>query len=55
VFEFDGDVFADIDVNSLSMMSFKKQLESLASVIYVYSVEAAFADSSSQSIFTGDA
>lgn len=55
MFEFDGDVFAGIDVNSLSMMSFKEQLGPPASVTYVYSAEAASADPPSQPIFTGDA
>ena len=55
MFEFDGDMFARIDVDSLCVMSLMKQLGPPASVTYVHSTEAAPTDPPSQPIFTSDA
>lgn len=44
MFEFDGDIIAGIDVDSLCVMSLMKQLGLLASVTYIHSTEAAPTD-----------
>ena len=53
MFEFDGDIFARIDIGSSYEMSLKKPLRSTTSITYMFVAEAAPTDPSLQPIFTG--